>query len=77
MTTQREIETLGAGQAHPAYLARLLRFVASHDMIDPVIVADAVQFGIEFTRLIDGQTVAGVQYVTVKTLAEARDQLGY
>jgi hypothetical protein len=46
-------------------------------MIDPVVVADAVKFGIEFTRQIDGETVEGVQYVTVKTLAEARDQLGY
>ena len=77
MTTQREIETLGAGQAHPAYLDRLLRFVASHDMVNPTIVNGAVKFGIEFTRQIDGQTVAGVQYATVKTLAEARDQLGY
>lgn len=55
-------------------LEQLLKFVASHDMVEPHIEDDAVVFGVEW---IDRQGNEGIVWERVSTLSEARDALGY
>lgn len=63
------------GTSNPDYLPRLLAFVASHDMENPRIEGDAVVFGIASFHADKGR--GPTEWVTVRTVRQARNALGY
>jgi hypothetical protein len=56
-------------------LESLLRFVASHDMVEPHIDGDEVVFGVELA--LAGDILPYCEWQRVSTIHEARDALGY